>query len=139
LRLRDCQLLPFTGSRVDFCSRLYTHTCIPEAHACSSRRHMAVLQQVAVKTSCVFVRVCTCVRSFVRRSFARSLCTSALASGYRLYMRCDVHCSGVAYEGVLCTSFHRFPIRKFYSCRDEREILLRIFIVRTRSLKILQI
>lgn len=88
--------MPFIDSRADFCPRLYTHTCIPETHACSSRRHMAVLQQVAVKTS----RVYACVHSFVR-SLVRSLVrASALASGYRLYMQRDVYCSGVAYERV---------------------------------------
>jgi hypothetical protein len=45
------QLLLRCGSPSDFCPGLYTHTCIREAHACSARRHMAMLQQVAVKTS----------------------------------------------------------------------------------------
>ena len=110
---------------------VHAHVYILEAHACSSQRHMAVLQQVAVKTSCVYVCVRACVRAcvpayvrscvcaFIRslvRSFVRA---SAPASGYRLYMRYDVYCPGVAYERVSYISLHRFPIRKLYSHRDE--------------------
>lgn len=75
---------------------------IRETHACSPRRHMAMLQQVAVKTSlapmCAYIG--TCVR------------TDIVHVTWRLLFA-EVVCKKVSY-----TSPHRFPIQKLHSCRD---------------------
>lgn len=93
----------------DFCSRLYTHTCIPEAHACSLGRHMAVLQQVAVKTSrprtslslppCVCTDIGRDVTSIVQRWPAKGCLRARACVCINIYIFRP----------------HRFPIQKFYS------------------------